>query len=123
MAVLNTSGVFSPHDTSVIGWCWSTQSTVYPLSSATKRSLTDCQKLANAGFKGSLAILIYAYEYEGYPLEPAIRAFGTSDGSNTVRKRLTALAQLVAMRGDAWTAGYVVACAALHEVRLVRMPQ
>jgi hypothetical protein len=24
------------------------------------------------------------------------------------------LAQLVAMRGDAWTAGYVVACAALH---------
>ena len=38
MAVLNTSGVFSPHDTSVIVWHWSTQSTVYPLSSATKRS-------------------------------------------------------------------------------------
>ena len=35
----------------------------------------------------------------------------------------TALAQLVAMRGDPWTAGYVEACAALHEVRLVRMPQ
>ena len=122
MAVLNTSGVFSPHDTSVIVWHWSTQSTVYPLSSA-RSALTDCQRLANAGFKGSLAILIYGYEYEGYPLEPAIRAFGTSDDSHTVRKRLMALAQLVAMRVDAWTAGYVVACAALHEVRLVRMPQ
>jgi hypothetical protein len=34
-----------------------------------------------------------------------------------------ALAQLVAMRGDAWTAGYVEASAALHEVRLALMPQ
>ena len=33
------------------------------------------------------------------------------------------LAQLVAMQVDVWTAGYVEACAALHEVRLVRMPQ
>jgi hypothetical protein len=34
-----------------------------------------------------------------------------------------ALAQLVAMRGDAWTAGYVETSAALHEVRLALMPQ
>ena len=42
-----------------------------------RSALTDCQKLANAGFKGSLAVLIYGYEYEGYPLEPVIRAFET----------------------------------------------
>jgi len=33
------------------------------------------------------------------------------------------LAQLVTMYGDAWTSGYVVACAALHEIRLVLMSQ
>jgi hypothetical protein len=42
-----------------------------------RSALTDCQKLVNAGFGGSLAILIYGYEYEGYPLEPVIRAFET----------------------------------------------
>jgi hypothetical protein len=42
-----------------------------------RSALTDCQKLVSAGFKGSLAILIYGYEYEGYPLEPVIRAFET----------------------------------------------
>jgi hypothetical protein len=42
-----------------------------------RSALTDCQKLAQAGFKGSLAILIYGYAYEGYPLEPVIRAFET----------------------------------------------
>ena len=42
-----------------------------------RSALTDCQKLVNAGFDGSLAILIYGYEYQGYPLEPVIRAFET----------------------------------------------
>jgi hypothetical protein len=42
-----------------------------------RSALTDCQKLARAGFKGVLVILIYGYEYEGYPLQPVIDAFET----------------------------------------------
>lgn len=42
-----------------------------------RSALTDCQKLLNAGFAGTSAILIYGYEYEGYPLKPVIRAFET----------------------------------------------
>jgi hypothetical protein len=42
-----------------------------------RSALTDCQKLVNAGFDGTSAILIYGYEYEDYPLEPVINAFET----------------------------------------------
>ena len=42
-----------------------------------RSALTDCQKLANAGFAGSTAILIYGYEYPGFPLQPVIDAFET----------------------------------------------
>jgi hypothetical protein len=35
----------------------------------------DCQKLIASGFVGTPTILIYGYEYEGYPLEPVIDAF------------------------------------------------
>ena len=40
-----------------------------------RSALTDCQKLLAAGFPGHPVILIYGYEYEGYPLEPVIDAF------------------------------------------------
>jgi hypothetical protein len=40
-----------------------------------RSALTDCQKLANSGFDGSLVILICGYEYPGYPLWPVIDAF------------------------------------------------
>ena len=40
-----------------------------------RSALTDCEKLVKAGFTGALAILIYGYEYEGYPLKPVIDAF------------------------------------------------
>ena len=42
-----------------------------------RSALTDCQKMAKADFPGSAAILIYGYEYEGFPLEPVIDAFET----------------------------------------------
>ena len=38
-------------------------------------ALTDCQRLAASGFSGSLAVLIYGYDYDARPMEPAIEAF------------------------------------------------
>src|SRR5271169_1239087 len=40
-----------------------------------RSALTDCLKLKESGFNGKLGILIYGYSYQGYPLEPVIRAF------------------------------------------------
>ena len=40
-----------------------------------RSALTDCQKLIASGFVGTPTILIYGYEYKGYPLEPVIDAF------------------------------------------------
>jgi hypothetical protein len=40
-----------------------------------RSALTDCLKLKDSGFNGRLGILIYGYSYQGYPLEPVIRAF------------------------------------------------
>ena len=40
-----------------------------------RSAITDCRKLAASGFDGRRAILIYGYEYEGWPLEPVIGAF------------------------------------------------
>jgi hypothetical protein len=42
-----------------------------------RSALTDCQKMATAGFAGSTVVLIYGYEYAGYPLQPVIDAFET----------------------------------------------
>jgi len=40
-----------------------------------RSAVTDCEKLRAATFPGRSAILIFGYEYEGWPLEPAIDAF------------------------------------------------
>jgi hypothetical protein len=40
-----------------------------------RSALTDCTKLLSSGFVGRHAILIYGYEYPGWPLEPVISAF------------------------------------------------
>jgi hypothetical protein len=40
-----------------------------------RSALTDCQKLAASGFSGSLAALIYGYDYDALPMEPAVEAF------------------------------------------------
>jgi hypothetical protein len=45
-----------------------------------RSALTDCVKLANSGFDGQLAVMIYGYEYPGYPLDPVIEAFETLAG-------------------------------------------
>jgi hypothetical protein len=38
-------------------------------------ALTDCQRLAASGFSGSLAVLIYGYDHDTRPMEPALEAF------------------------------------------------
>lgn len=40
-----------------------------------RSALTDCTKLVESGFVGRKAILIYGYDFEGVPLDPAIDAF------------------------------------------------
>ena len=40
-----------------------------------RSALTDCQKLHQSGFKGSKAVLIYGFDHDAWPLDPAIEAF------------------------------------------------
>ena len=40
-----------------------------------RSALTDCLKLASSGLPGRLAILIYGFDYDDKPLDPAILAF------------------------------------------------
>jgi hypothetical protein len=42
-----------------------------------RSALTDCQKMASAGFAGSTVVLIYGYEYDDFPLQSVIDAFET----------------------------------------------
>jgi hypothetical protein len=38
-------------------------------------ALTDCRRLAGSGFSGSLAVLIYGYDYDARSMESAVEAF------------------------------------------------
>jgi hypothetical protein len=40
-----------------------------------RSALTDCQKLVDSGFEQAHAILIYGYDYDDWPMEPAVEAF------------------------------------------------
>ena len=40
-----------------------------------RSALTDCQKLVESGFSGRKAIVIYGYDYDEWPMDPAIDAF------------------------------------------------
>ena len=40
-----------------------------------RSALTDCEKLLASGLAGRKGILIYGYDYEGFPMDPAIEAF------------------------------------------------
>lgn len=42
---------------------------------ADRSALTDCVKLVETGLAAREAILIFGYEHEDWPLEPAVRAF------------------------------------------------
>lgn len=44
---------------------------------AHRSALTDTSKLATSSFEGRRAILIYGYDYDKWPLDPAIEAFET----------------------------------------------
>jgi hypothetical protein len=40
-----------------------------------RSALTDCQKLLGSGFEEPYALMIYGYEYDNWPMEPAVEAF------------------------------------------------
>jgi len=42
---------------------------------AHRSAVTDCRKLLDSGLSGQKAILIYGYDYDQWPMEPAISAF------------------------------------------------
>jgi hypothetical protein len=50
---------------------------------AHRSALTDCEKLAHAGFEACTAIMIYGFDYDDWPMDPAIDAFETLAARNT----------------------------------------
>jgi hypothetical protein len=42
-----------------------------------RSALTDCAKLVQSGFSGRYAILVYGFDYDGWPLDPVMNAFET----------------------------------------------
>ena len=42
---------------------------------AHRSALTDCEKLVASGFEGRKAIIIFGYEYDDFPMAPALWAF------------------------------------------------
>ena len=42
-----------------------------------RSALTDCAKLLRSSLGHRKAVVIYGYEYDGWPMEPAISAFET----------------------------------------------
>jgi hypothetical protein len=40
-----------------------------------RSALTDCQKLVGSGFEEPYGLLIYGYDYDSWPMEPAVEAF------------------------------------------------
>jgi hypothetical protein len=44
---------------------------------AHRSALTDCEKLVRSGLSGRKAIVIFGYDYNDWPMDPAIEAFET----------------------------------------------
>ena len=44
---------------------------------ARRSALTDCQKLVRSGLPGGKAIMVFGYDYDDWPMDPAIEAFET----------------------------------------------
>lgn len=44
---------------------------------AHRSALTDCTKLLDSGFSHRKAIVIFGYDYNGWPMDPAVDAFET----------------------------------------------
>ena len=42
---------------------------------AHRSAVTDAAKLATSGFDARKGIVIYGYDYEGWPMDPAIEAY------------------------------------------------
>jgi hypothetical protein len=50
-----------------------------------RSALTDIDKLARSGFQGRKAVLIYGYDYDQFPMEPAVAAFELLGNANAGR--------------------------------------
>jgi hypothetical protein len=40
-----------------------------------RSAVTDCEKLLTSGLRGRKAVVIYGYDYDSWPMDPAIEAF------------------------------------------------
>lgn len=54
---------------------------------AHRSALTGCTKLLESGLPGRKAIIIFGYEYEDWPMTPAINAFEFHADEPSVRAR------------------------------------
>ncbi|MGO9911624.1 MAG: hypothetical protein ACLPQS_10730 [Acidimicrobiales bacterium] len=56
---------------------------------AHRSAVADCKKLLNSGLVGRKAILIFGYDYQGWPMDPAVDAFELLAASQVVLRRAT----------------------------------
>jgi hypothetical protein len=65
---------------------------------AHRSALTDCEKLVNSGLPGHKAVVIFGYDFEGWPMDPAIR-----DPAKSFMQSEAALASAAGRgRGGGW---------------------
>ncbi len=65
--------------------------------SAHRSAVTDCPKLLASGLDGRKGIVIFGYDYEGWPMDPAIEAFEilASRSVEMARAKPAAIADLI----------------------------
>jgi hypothetical protein len=79
---------------------------------AHRSALTDCRKLAESPFDCPKALIVWCYEYEKWPVEPAIECLERLAGSllsNRVSARFDSLTHPVHRQGTVY--GWLVAAA------------
>ena len=69
-----------------------------------RSAVTDCEKLLTSGLRGRKAVVIYGYDYDSWPMDPAIEAFevlarSRVSLSNPVVAEASGLAHPVHQRG------------------------
>jgi hypothetical protein len=69
-----------------------------------RSAVTDCEKLLTSGLRGRKAVVIYGYDYDSWPMDPAIEAFevlarSRVSLSNPVVAEVSGLAHPVHQRG------------------------
>jgi hypothetical protein len=74
-----------------------------------RSALTDIDKLAASGFDCRMAVLIYGYDYPGWPMEPAIEAFEALAGRGHIHLSQRYSASFDELVHQVHTSGQVVA--------------